>query len=172
MKKYKIVATLTYGKKLSVEFMTFMTIIMLLCVAMIPLIIFCAIDSGEYGLFTCFIFPFLVLPTWVYIQFLYWKENRDIEKWQKDAVPLTAWATEIGRIKNGATHVTRIKIALTFTFDGKEITLRSGEKNKIKENIFYMNIGYDAIFCKYVGRPIQILYSPQYDEVMILKRKN
>lgn len=169
MKKYKIVATLTYGMKISAGFMGVMTGTMLLCIALIPLLIFCAIQADDYRVFVCFVFPILVVPIWAYIAFLYRKENRDIEKWLKDAVLLTAWATEIGRIRNGVNHIIRIKIALTFTFDGKKIMLQSGEKNTIRENIFYMNIGYDAIFRKYVDRPIQILYSPQYDEVMILK---
>lgn len=171
MKKYKIEATLTYGMKFSAWFMALMTGIMLLSVTFIPLLVFYAMKTNDYRMLLAFLLPVLGILAWAYIAFLDRKQNREIKKWLEDAVPLTARATEIGRIENSATHVTRIKVALTFTFDGRRITLRSGEKNNIRENIFYTNIGYDAIFLKYVDRPIQILYSPRYDEAMILKGK-
>lgn len=103
--------------------------------------------------------------------YIYLRQSRDIKKWLKDAVLLPAQAMELGRIENGIIYRTKIKISIKFFYNEQKIIQKSGAKNKIKENLFYINVGYDAIFLKYIDREIKILYSPKYDEVMILKDK-
>lgn len=171
MKKYKIAATLAYGRKLSSGFLATAIVGIAASVLMIPLLIFGAITSNQYEVLLGLIMPLIALPGLSYSISIYRGQNCNIAKWAEDAVLLTAQATETDRIYIHGNHMSKIKISVTFTFNGKKMTQKSGDKNTKKSGIFHLNAGYDVVFCKYVDRPIKILYSPQYDQVMILKMK-
>lgn len=169
MRAYKIKATLTYGRKWSRGMILFLCIGIFLSVAMIPLIILCAVLSSEYAVLICLDLPLIVIPSFSYVLALDRKENKEIQEWRKDAVILPAQAIEADRFKNSVNHIVRLKISVKFYYEGRKIIQESGDKNPRKESIFYSKPGYDAVFRKYINRPIEILYSPKYDEVMLLK---
>lgn len=169
MNNYKIIASLTYGKKFSVAVTVLIYIALLLCVAMVPLAVFCAVYYTEYEVLICLFLPLIGIPGSVYAIIVISKENRDIGKWVRDSVLLSAYAIEADRIKNGFTGIVKLKISVKFIYNGIKMVQESGEKNNRKGNIFYRNPGYDAIFLKCVDRPIHILYSSAYDQVLLLE---
>lgn len=59
----------------------------------------------------------------------------------------------------------RAKIRVKFKYNGKHYTKYSGYKNK---NGNYIN-DFQAIWVKYADKSIKILYSQNYDEVIVLK---
>lgn len=58
-----------------------------------------------------------------------------------------------------------IKIAVSFEYNGQQISRISGHKKNKK--LFNLLDGYDTAYKKFAGRDIKILYSLRYDEVMI-----
>lgn len=85
-----------------------------------------------------------------------------VKKWMDDAVKLKA-TTENGVdsfLESAYSPFVGRSIKLTFIFNKKKYIKVS------KTNIFN---GTSWAFCKYIGREIDILYSPKYDEVMIVK---
>jgi len=169
MINYKIIASLTYGKKISKVIMVLIYIALLLCVTIVPLAIFCAIYYTEYEVLVCLFLPLIGISGLVYIIVVISKENRNIRRWKNDSVLLLANATEVDRIENGLTNIVKLKISVKFNYNGIKMMQESGEKNNKKGNLFYIHPGYDAIFLKYVDHPIHILYSPTYDQVLLLK---
>lgn len=102
----------------------------------------------------------LIVP--VYLTVKNSNNKRQINIWLADAVKLTAYACTIGQYK-APTLPKGIRIRVTFELNGKKYHKESDIK------IFGGAMGYIASFKKYADRYINILYSPQYDQVMILK---
>lgn len=169
MNNYKIIASLTYGKKISGAVTVLIYVALLLCVTIVPLAVFCAIYYTKYEVLVCLFLPLIGIPGLVYVIIIITKENRNIRRWKSDSVLLSAYAIEVDRIKNGLTNIIKLKISVKFIYNGIKMVQESGEKNKKDGNLFYINPGYDAIFLKYVDHPIHILYSPTYDQVLLLK---
>ncbi len=169
MNEYKIIASLTYGKKISRAIMALIYITLLICVFIVVFTIFCAIYYSEYEVLICLFLPLIGIPGLVYIIIVISKENRYIRRWKSDSVILSAYAIEVDRIENRLTNIVKLKISVKFIYNGIKMIQESGEKNNKKSSIFYIHPGYDAIFLKYVDHPINILYSPTYDQVLLLK---
>lgn len=83
--------------------------------------------------------------------------------WRQDAVYLTAHSKTLG-VKNNPPALPAYAIEIDFVYNERLIIKRSGNPEKPKS-------GYDPIFGHYANREIKILYSPSYDQVMILKDK-
>ena len=169
LEKEKIVATLTYGKVYPKGVFTFMYIVLALVVLSIPLFIYVAIDSSQYEILYCFIFFGIIIFCFTYILCVCTKTNNKIKQWKKDAVKLWADTKELDSIKNTFFGVRKIKIKVMFSYNGKKIEQVSGELNDIRENVFYTHKGYDAIYQKFANRKIEILYSPSFNQNMIIK---
>ena len=169
MKKDKIVATLTYGKVYSKGVLILILTTLLMLIIMIPLTIYCAIDSSEYEVLLCLVMPIIGFIGLPYLIYFWVKTDKSIKQWKKDAVKLWAVTKELDSITNTFLRVRKIKIKVQFEYNDKKITQVSGELNDIRESIFYMQPGYDAVFQKYANKRIEILYSQQYKQVMILK---
>ena len=144
-------------------------ICLLLCVAIIPLAVISAILANEYEVLVCLSLPLIGIPGLLYIIIQISQENKNIRKWQKDCILLPAHIMEVDRIENSVTNVIKLKISVKFIYNGVNMIQQSGEKNKKKGNIFYIHPGYDAIFSKYSGHQVNILYSPAYDQVLLLE---
>ena len=93
------------------------------------------------------------------------KKRKQVRLWLEDAVEVQAQSKEIGRIcRLGAFPC--VKLQIDFDIDGvhyrrfSESVSQKGEAG-----------GYYYIWRKYGDRRINILYSPKYDEVMVLKQK-
>ena len=169
MNNYKIIASLTYGKKISIGILVLTYIGLLLCVAIVPLAIFCAIFYSEYEVLVCLFLPLIGIPGLFYIIIVISRENRNIMRWKRDSVLLFADICEVDRIENGFNNIVKLKISVKFIYNGIKNIQESGEKNNRKGNIFYIHPGYDAIFSKCIGHGTCILYSPAYDQVLMLK---
>ena len=161
IKKIKIAASLSYGR-----------------IWTVPLIIvwICWVIIGFVGLFVAFK-SFILGDVWFEItlcvlgscgfigsgSYLIVKDiiiRKKIYLWKKDAIKLNAYSSKIdARIAPPTFNFRDIKIKVSFFYQ-KKIERVSGRKNKEI---------YDPIFYRYSNREIQILYSPKYDEIMIIK---
>lgn len=92
------------------------------------------------------------------------KQRRMVLLWLEDAVELKAVTKEIS-YKYSAELVRCVKIQVNFHYDGKLHRQFSDGKN----HHFDDWSGYLPLWKKYSDREIDILYSPKYNQVMILK---
>ena len=167
--KEKIVATLTYGRVCPKGIFIVVLYGLIGSIIAIPGIIYWAIDESAYGVLAGLI-PFGIFGFgFAFFIGFHAKINKKIKQWKKDAVKLWAVTKTVGNITNTFLGVQKIKIAVKFYYNDQKIKQTSGELNDIRESIFYMQPGYDAVFQKYANKQIEILYSPSYNQVMILK---
>lgn len=152
----KIVASLTYGKVLSGKWMAFLYVLCFLeFLFLVGIILMGIYDNVSYffGLLFC---TLVIVPSlWLIKRFR--GIRRKVSLWVQDAVELPATSVYVATqklavISFGANHM--IKVSIRFKFDGK---------TKRQMSIF------DSVFRKYCDREIKILYSPTYDQVLILK---
>ena len=157
----KIVATLEYGKKCSTQICLIwikINAISTIFFLVVPLIY---IENGYLlGIIPCLVLFLIAINTMKY----HINVDKEIKLWKDDAVQLKATSkiideeTFIGEIPT-----TYYKIEIYFKYQNKRIKKISGGQKRFK--------GYATIYRKYSNRVIDILYSPKYDQVMILKDK-
>ena len=92
------------------------------------------------------------------------KVKSEVQLWLKDAVKITAIANYAGEIRFGF-QAKATKIQVDFVLDGKHYYRESTVK------ILGGEAGYNSAFNKYVNKYVRIMYSPKYDEVMIIKNQ-
>lgn len=97
---------------------------------------------------------------------------KQIKKWLIDAVPIRAKSVSIGDRLTYSSFipVTTKKIRVIFKYEGRTIVKESGSNNS-NNSILSSLQGYANVFSNYADREIDILYSPQYDQVLLLKRE-
>lgn len=88
---------------------------------------------------------------------------KDVNLWLEDAVQLAAYSKKIGEVRSGVLHSLSIRIEVRFQYDGKVHKKQSDAK------VCGLPRGYVGWYNQYADREIIILYSPKYDEVMILR---
>ncbi|MDE7395855.1 MAG: hypothetical protein K2M95_07035 [Clostridiales bacterium] len=93
------------------------------------------------------------------------KIRKELILWVEDAIETDAYAKEIGR-QFPAFSPAIVKIRVSFKINGMQF-LRESIAGPI--GAFSWQKGHQAIWRKYANRSIQILYSPKYDQVMVLK---
>ena len=79
----------------------------------------------------------------------------------EDAVELYAYSEELSKI-GMLLQVSETKIRVKFQWEGRNYVRISGNGKRK---------AYQKVFTKYANRYIRILYSPKYDQIMILKDK-
>ena len=167
MKKRRVVATLAHGRTLSpiLNVMVFVWLICGLLVATLSLIYATVNKDWLFllGVLLCGGMAFLAS----YLLIYYGKINKEIKCWKEDAVLLEATCKVVNERIVGRFFGKEAKIMLKFKYDGKKRKCTSGEK--IKKDIVHTYKGFDSIFVKYDNCKIDILYSPKFDQVMILK---
>lgn len=89
--------------------------------------------------------------------------------WMMDAVPYTVFAEEAGRQQfvNGFGRYA-VRLVVRFTYHGRKIVRFSGEDAKGT----LAKQGFFPAWNKYCNREINILYSPKFDQIMILQDPN
>lgn len=92
-----------------------------------------------------------------------WKK---IDLWLDDTIELIALSTEFDREE--VRYMPAIKIKLKFKYNNKVIEKYSGQMG-CKGSYFDKGSGYDGRYAPFVDREIKILYSPKYDQVLLLK---
>lgn len=95
------------------------------------------------------------------------KNCKRIKECLKDAVRLKAFARAIS---TSMTHTLvfrqrTTKLAVSFEYNNKTVVMESGKKD-VPCSIVN---GYSSLFNKYANKELTILYSPRYNEVIILK---
>jgi len=118
--------------------------------------LFCiSLIGGVVGLSICPII-FLILFTQNY------KRRKDILLWLDDAIEVKAYSKTIGEFKP-TFEIGSVRIQVIFKVNGtKYIRESKGKRMGVPE-------GFHQIWCQYADREINLLYSPKYDQVMILK---
>ena len=182
----KIAGTLKYGafdgrkrKKLLIPCATF-TAVMILCVAgaitalwidqandqtPLPDIEFAFANIGiAIGL--------LLVPAVLWGLFIHNEKIRNkILLWLQDAVELEGHCETLSEDYTSAplnqliSSPSRIRIRIKFKYNGKHYSRDSGYRNKNGE----LKNEYQAIWIHYADKSVKIMYSPEFDEVIILK---
>lgn len=92
------------------------------------------------------------------------RKRREVNLWLKDAIEVEAYSKSIGKKQLGIFECVRIQV--DFYINGIHYS-RVSDSNIYKEKSF--EGGYYYLWSKYSNRKIRILYSPKYDQVMVLK---
>ena len=168
-------ASLEYGRFFTgiwVKFMYFSLIIALL----FPLItIFMIVITFTVGmkwdsdmlmaLIGCNIFGISLAVVFIYFIVRNDKLKKKIVAYVEDAIEIKAVSKTIDRLWALGQFFDGAKIQVSFVIDKKRYVRTSGTAEKEKK----LRNGYHKIFSKYTDREINILYSPKYDQVFILK---
>lgn len=90
--------------------------------------------------------------------------KKRIKVWVQDAIILNAfvWKIAHGYSRTGFPVKKNVKIKIQFFHENNFIFRCSGTKE---------SNGYDTVFYQFIDKEIDILYSPKYDEVMLLKTR-
>lgn len=123
---------------------------------------------GEFiGLIVGFVVAFSLLPAiWLIIILRNEKIRNKVAVWIQDAILINAYAKNIGT--KYWIGVPLIKLQVEFELGGiKYVRTTETEQRSLFD--IGRPVGYFAHLSKYSNRQIKILYSPKYDQVMILK---
>ena len=169
----QVVASLEYGYIFTKSFIGFVYGVIIFLVASAICVVTGSIYFNDFDVLypflgTCCLFLclFSIIPIY-HIHIL-----KKIKLFCGDAVELKAESTEIGsyhRIEGLIVPTTRKKISIKFMYNGKKYLRESGQPGYNKPYMYNTKAGYEKIFAKYSNRIIRILYSPKYDQVLILK---
>jgi hypothetical protein len=154
------------GKKLAVLLMGLFAMLLVPLISVIFFVIM--IITAEWSMEIVFVLVFgdvFFLSFFAVFVFLKLKNNKLKEKitmWLEDALEVKAYSKKIGENELGF-QPKGTKIQVSFKIEGKPYIKDSTAK------VFGGWEGYIGTFNKYADREIDILYSPRYDEVLILK---
>ena len=90
------------------------------------------------------------------------KVKSKVRLWLEDAIRVRAIANYVGEVRFGG-PAKATKIQVDFVLDGKHYYKESTVK------LLGGQAGYNSAFNKYANKHVKIMYSPKYDEVMIVK---
>ena len=113
---------------------------------------------------------FLVLQLLFFLCLRYYKkEIKKVSEWLDDAVLATATSKQIASKEidwmDTMFSTPAVKIKVFFKFDDKTYSYESSERHPGGES----SDGCSYFWRRYVDKEVKILYSPKYEEVMILK---
>lgn len=128
--------------------------LILTCLEWDAQIFFCAIASALIGI------TFLVVMIYCLIKDK--KNKKDVSLWIEDAIKVHGIAEKIDAFRPGFQPICykiRVKFYIGETSYMRESTTKG---------LFGMK-GFNNVFKKYADKSVELLYSPTYDEVLILK---
>lgn len=164
-----IEASLSCGNFLSKKQLGFLYISMVICLIMplltLILIIIPQVEWDSKLILTMTLVNIIFLSflgVMIYVKVKNDKIKKKIIMWLYDAVELKAYCKKVDENRLGI-QPKAVKIQVKFEYNNKTYSRESTAK------IFGGQQGYLSIYKKYVNKKIRILYSPKYDEVMILK---
>jgi len=167
----KIKASLSYGKVVSSRWLSIIYFGIVLGFGILAGGLFLAVagiaesdTNSLIGSILCFTFGLVSITVYIRILVSCQKLNKNIVLWLGDAVNLKAYSETLDFTTG---YPLKVKIRVHYNLKGREHTQDSGgymvgSKRRSE---------YHKIFFKYADREIDILYSPRYDQVMILKDK-
>ncbi len=173
MKVSDIDVSLTYGKYFSGKWLIFLYFGLILnfiipCSAITVLIVYLILKIPLTE--DPFIIPFLycsIVFLFFALYFLFLilnnkKLKKDIALWIGDSVQVRAQSTLLDKFKVLGQPIAEVKIKVSFYINKRCFVKESGDGKK-------RNRIYQKALAKYADREISILYSPKYDQVLILK---
>jgi len=176
---FQVVGTLRYGafneRKRKEYFTTSIVIIGLFAIAMIiPIIIMSISYPYDNACLVFFIigavgFSISVIVSAVLLS-RYEKIRKEILKWSEDAVELYAYSKCVGEQESSEPFIFNVvcaKIEVTFKLDDKKYKRLSGKTGRLGTDDGFLRLWLD-----YRDREIRIMYSPKYDQVIVLKDKD
>lgn len=154
-----ILSTLKYGKYINLKTTKRCIITLYICLAVILITfisgLYYVIKEHEFALLCMSIFVTIgIIIGIIYCTYLY-KTRKLINLWLIDSVKLTAYSKIVNDAKD------KYNLEITFEYNNATIT----KTGKLKTN--WLEQQKDFTF--YNKKQINILYSPNYDEVIILK---
>lgn len=195
--KYKdVAATFKYGKNIGTFLIVMLTLLLLVCVALIVMgIAFIVIDGVDSEYLALLVGVIIVglcgVAFCAYVYYLICKRYKEVNKWIEDAVFVDGicWFDGDSFDSVGSTSV-----YFKFEYNGKCILKKGRRRKNYKKNQSYYCIpgdifgsllistiltydekdAYLSEMEKYSGKYVLLLYSPKYDQLMIpnLERKN
>lgn len=90
------------------------------------------------------------------------KLRKNIELWIEDSIQVRAWAKLLDKFRVFGQPIAEVKIEVSFLINKRRFVKESGDGKK-------RNRIYQKALAKYADREITILYSPKYDQVLILR---
>lgn len=166
--KEKIVATLKHGKFLSVGFSIFLYFTIIVSCAMIIMLIDIAVSYKNYKILIFEFFPAFLIILSIMLLLNNRKAKQAITKWKQDAVLLQAYCEEVYNPKKVLHKGCIGQISVSFVYNGKKIVLFSQKSANAKFDPMG-TYGSDKVFKQFIDKEVNILYSPSYNEVMLLK---
>lgn len=164
-----ISASLKYGRLLTSKWLKFMYValafyvVSVLSIVVLPIIF---VPEWDMTVLLCIISISLIFVTLsIFLLYLIISDKKLKNKillWANDAIELKAYSKTIGKEFNMQPTL-YYQIAVSFVVNGTKHTKTSGEGSDSKK--------HHKIFSQYADREINILYSPKYDEVLVLKDK-
>ena len=166
----EVSATLKYGK-LTPKFVGILSIVLVPITVLIFVggIFLTIYERQAMYLIMSIIFGVLFGYCAVVVAQKYMLEYKELNKWIVDAVELEAYCKEDVSTRRSATTLGDVYVK--FTYEDRELTIRSAPSSYTKGDPLKM-YGNDKVFAWYINKKIEILYSPKYNEVMLLSPRN
>ena len=169
-----IAASLEYGNISGKAVRTFLTVVLVLTFLTIPATIAAGIFLNTVY-FAGFLFAGIVLPALIYAMVRCGKSVKRVLPFLEDAVELTVSSkktdsyTRFNFAKGINDISTLCRIQIKFEYKKRKIIKNSGAPGVYEPTVYNARTGYARIFNEYTNRDIRILYSPKYDQILILK---
>lgn len=114
----------------------------------------------------------ILIILWIVCLLIYKKQNKqskEVKLWLQDAVEINAVTSQAGENKSVAmlTPITLYKLQVDFDYNGRHYTYFS--KNEYKIKFDSPPTGFHKIWERYINKNVKIMYSPKYDEVMLVR---
>lgn len=154
-----------YGKKqLVVGWIGIISAVLLMTLGIASIILSCI--EWDVQIFSSALMGVVIGAAFLAVLIYYFIQDKMIKKevslWLQDASIVQATSEEVDSFRAGFQPI-GVKIRVRFDINGIAYARESTTK------VFGGKIGYSNAFKKYTNRKIKIMYSPKYDEVMILK---
>ena len=98
------------------------------------------------------------------VLFYFFHQRKKVKKWLEDAIECEGY-TEIIDMKKSL-RATLLKLKIDFVMDGEIYTRTTGDSSNLGD--YNAMNGYYSGIEKFADKEVKVLYSPKYDEVMIL----
>lgn len=163
MKLNDVKATLKHGVNISTRRMIFLEVMWILCLCssiMTEILVITDEDlQNQYDTFILSLVFFLTINILITVViFILLRQRKEIRSWLKDAIVVegTAVATNFPQV--GCLY----QICVRFLYDGQQKQFISRPRGMFEK--------VPKVFKAYMGHEIQMLYSPTYNEVMLLEK--
>lgn len=114
----------------------------------------------------------ILIILWIVYLLFYKKQNKqskEVKLWLQDAVEINAVTSQAEVYKSVAmlTPITLYKLQVDFDYNGQHYSVQS--KNEYKIKFDSPPTGFHKIWERYINKNVKIMYSPKYDEVMLVR---